>query len=63
METGSEQAVQAGRVLLDLGYQMLVSHQPGVLTFQTDGVEEALIRNKDVLFVPTGQAGAFVECS
>jgi len=63
METGSEQAIQAGRALLDLDYQVLVSHQPGVLTFQTDDVEEALIRNKDVLFVPAGQAGAFVECA
>ena len=63
MEAGSELAIQAGRVLLDLDYQMLVSHQPGVLMLQKDSVEEAIVRNKDVLFVPAGQAGAFAECA
>lgn len=60
METGSEQAIQAGRALLDLGYEVLVSNQPGVLTLQKDGVEEALVRNKDVLFVPAAQMAKFM---
>jgi|SRR5215472_7029748 len=60
METGSEQAIQAGRALLDLGYEVLVSNQPGVLTLQKDGVEEALVRNKDVLFVSAGQMAKFM---
>jgi FkbM family methyltransferase len=60
METGSEQAIQAGLALLDLDYQVLVSTQPGVLTLQKDGVEEALIRNKDVLFVPAAQVTEFM---
>jgi FkbM family methyltransferase len=60
METGSEQAIQAGLALLDLDYQVLVSTQPGVLTLQKDGVEEALIRNKDVLFMPATQITEFM---
>lgn len=60
METGSEQAIQAGLALLDLDYQVLVSTQPGVLTLQKDGIEEALIRNKDVLFVPATQVTEFM---
>jgi hypothetical protein len=60
METGSEQAIQAGKALIDLDYQVLVSNQSGVLTLQKDGVEEALIRNKDVLFVPAAQVTEFM---
>jgi FkbM family methyltransferase len=60
METGSEQAIEAGRALLDLDYRVLVSDQPGVLRLQADGVEDALVKNKDVLFVPAENAGEFV---
>ena len=60
METGSEQAIQAGRALIDLDYHVLVSRQPGALTIQTDRVEGALVKNKDVLFVPGENAGEFV---
>lgn len=60
LETGSEQAIQAGQALLDLDYQVLVSTQPGVLTLQKDCVEETLILNKDVLFVPTAQVTEFM---
>ena len=63
METGSEQAIQAGRTLLDLDYRVLVSKQPGELTLQKDCVEEAIIRNKDVLFIPADQVGEFKECA
>jgi FkbM family methyltransferase len=60
MEAGSEQAVQAARVLLSCDYRVLVSHKPGVLELPTDGVEDALLRNKDVLFVPAAQLGKFI---
>jgi FkbM family methyltransferase len=63
METGSEQAVLTGRVLLDLGYQVLISELPGVLEWRTDGLEEALIRHKDVLFVPADQVRDVMECA
>ena len=58
--TGSERAILAGKALKDLDYQVFISTQPGVLTLQKDGVEEALIRNKDVLFVPAGQVTEFM---
>jgi hypothetical protein len=56
-------AVGKGDVVLDLGYELLVSKQPGVLTLQKDCVEEALIRNKDVLFIPAEEVGEFKECA
>jgi len=56
-------AVGKGDVILELGYALLVSNQAGVLTLQKDGVEEALIRNRDLFFVPADQAGTFVECA
>ena len=56
-------AVGKGNVVLDLGNELLVSNEPGVLTRQKDGVEEAIVRNKDVLLVPAGQAGAFAGCA
>jgi FkbM family methyltransferase len=55
METGSEQAIQAAQALRDLDYRVLVSHQPGVVTLQENGIREALLRHKDVLFVPASQ--------
>lgn len=55
METGSEQAIQAAQALRDLDYRVLVSHQPGVVTLQENGVREALLRHKDVLLVPASQ--------
>ncbi len=60
MEVGSEQAIRAGRVLLDLDYQVLVSSRPGVLVQQKECVEDALLRNKDVLFVPACEVTDFV---
>ena len=60
METGSEQAIHAAKALLDRGYQVLVSSEPGILTPENDRIEEALIRNKDVLFVPDGQVAEFI---
>jgi FkbM family methyltransferase len=57
METGSKGAVEAGRTILALDYQMLVSTEPGVLTVQHDHVEEALMKNKDVLFVASAKIG------
>lgn len=60
METGSEQAIQAGHALLALDYHVLVSNQPGVLTLQENGVETALVEYKDVLFVPAEDVGEFV---
>lgn len=59
MEAGSEQAVQAARVLLDCGYRMLVSHKPGELMLEKGCVKDSLIRNKDVLFVPAAHVGKF----
>jgi hypothetical protein len=50
-----------GDVVLDLGYELLVSDQPEVVTLQKDGLQEALIRNKDVLFIPADQVGEFKE--
>ena len=60
LETGSEQAIQAGKALMALDYQVFVSTKPGVLTLQKDRVEEALARNKDVLFVPAAQVTEFM---
>ena len=60
METGSEQAIQVGRTLLDLDYRVLVSRRPGVLTLQEGDVEAALVKNKDVLFVPAVSVCEFV---
>jgi hypothetical protein len=52
-------AVGKEDVVRDLGYELLVSKQPGVLTLQKDWVEEALIGNKDVLFIPAEEVGEF----
>ena len=56
-------AVGKSNVVLDLGNELLVSNEPGVLMLQKDSVEEAIVRNRDVLFVPAGQAGALAECA
>jgi hypothetical protein len=56
-------AVGKEDVVRDLGYELLVSKQPGVLTLQKDWVEEALIGNKDVLFIPAEEVGEFKECA
>ena len=61
METGSAQAIRAGKALMDLDYHVFVSTQTGVLTLQKDRVEEALIRHKDVLFVHGPQMTKFLD--
>jgi hypothetical protein len=60
METGSEGAIRASRVLFDLDYRLMVSDQPGVLKLQKDCIDEALIQNKDVLFVPATETSQFM---
>jgi hypothetical protein len=61
METGSAQAIRAGKALMDLDYHVFVSTQTGVLTLQKDRVEEVLIRYKDVLFVHGPQMTKFLD--
>lgn len=63
MEAGSEQAVQAAQALFDLDYRVLVSHQPGALSLQKDGLEEALLRHKDILFVQAAQVDKLTGCA
>jgi hypothetical protein len=38
----------------------MVSDQPGVLKLQKDCIDEALIQNKDVLFVPATETSQFM---
>lgn len=54
METGSEPAARAGRLLEQLGYEPFVSSGLGSLEHWTGSVEAVNERYKDVLFVPRG---------